>query len=319
MKIRVYLFFSFIECKMREKIKTGISIFIILVLFPYVAVVFRTGDMGGSGAESELPVLEQCVAEILPSQMPVTYEEEALKAGATVIRTNLLRKAVVYYKAETVQEAAELLTEADLEAMGFTAYRETDLEELWNYENRQLYTEKCREAAGATEGLVLMENDELKDVPYHAVSAGATRDGRTLGEDYGYLESVDCKEDVEAADYLKISLFPDMALPVVRSRDSAGYVEEVELDGKILSGETFRFRYELNSSCFTAEKTKEGVRIVTKGLGHGFGMSLYAANRMALEGRTYGEILAYFYKNLDCISFSENGYARVSSKNSGKL
>ena len=105
-----------------------------------------------------------------------------------------------------------------------------------------------------------------------------------------------------------------MTLPVIRGRDSAGYVTEVQAGDEILTGEAFRFRYSLNSSCFTAEETDGGVRIVTRGLGHGFGMSLYAANRMAEEGQDYRAILTYFYKNLDCISITENGYPRDSEK-----
>ena len=120
---------------------------------------------------------------------------------------------------------------------------------------------------------------------------------------------------INGRDYIGVLSIPslELELPVIESRDSAGYVLTVRLGDETLTGEAFRFRYELNSSCFTAEETDQGVRIVTRGLGHGFGMSLYTAGRMALEGRTYREILSYFYKNLDCISFTENGYARDST------
>ena len=41
------------------------------------------------------------------------------------------------------------------------------------------------------------------------------------------------------------------------------------------------------------------VRIVTKGLGHGYGLSIYGANEMAKEGKTYQEILSYYYSGLE--------------------
>lgn len=298
---------------MREKIKTAASILIILILLPYVAVVLCTGELAGGQTEPAEGNLERCVAQILPMQISVTYETEALKAQAVVIRTNLLRAAMEYYEAADWQQAAEAIREEDLAALGFTVCTEGEAEKLWSYENRQRYLEKCRTAAEETAGQVLALEGELKDLPYHAVSAGKTREGGALGEGYTYLTSADCAGDVESADYLQIFYFPELELPVIESRDSAGYVLTVRLGDETLTGEAFRFRYELNSSCFTAEEMDQGVRIVTRGLGHGFGMSLYTAGRMALEGRTYREILSYFYKNLDCISFTENGYARDST------
>ena len=38
--------------------------------------------------------------------------------------------------------------------------------------------------------------------------------------------------------------------------------------------------------------------IVTKGLGHGLGLSQYGANELAKEGKTYQEILQYYYKDV---------------------
>ena len=92
---------------MREKIKTGFSILIILILLPYVAMVFRTGNPAGSEAKTEEPGLEDFVAGILPGQMSVTYEEEALKAQAVIVRTNLLKKCLEFYGTADMDEAAK--------------------------------------------------------------------------------------------------------------------------------------------------------------------------------------------------------------------
>ena len=256
---------------MREKIKISLSILIILILLPYVAVVFGTGRTEEE-AEKRQTELERCVERILPVQIPVTCEPEALKAQAVVIRTNLLKKAEEYYGISEPAEAGAEVPEADLEKLGFHGFAAEE-EQLWNRENRGRYEEKCSRAAEETAG-----------------------------------------QDTEAADYLRILYIPGLTLPEIENRDNAGYVTRLRLDGETLTGEDFRFRYGLNSSCFMAEKTEEGVRIVTRGLGHGFGMSQYTANLMAAEGWKYREILAYFYKNLDCISFTENGYARDSMK-----
>ena len=288
---------------MKEKIKTDISVLIILILLPYVAAVFRTGSMTGTGETVREMDLEDLVAEILPAQMPVNYEEEALKAQAVVIRTNLLREAMEFYGSETMGEAAAALQEKDLDALGFSHYTPEEQLKLWGYDSLERYGEKCASAAEDTAGLVLTENGAPVDLPYHAVSAGKTRDGSLLGGGYAYLESVDCSGDLQSADYLKIVTLDLSEVPEILSRDAAGYVTEVRLGEEVWGGEEFRSRYGLGSSCFTAEKTEEGVRVTTKGLGHGLGLSMYQANLQALSGMQFQEILQYFYKGLECISF----------------
>lgn len=291
---------------MREKIQTWISILIIIILLPYVAAVFRTGSMNGNFSK-DAPGLETYVAGILPGQIPVMYEEEALKAQAVVVRTNLLYKGMQFYGEDTVSEAEAQLREKDLEAMGFTYYTPADLQELWGYEQWENYEERIKKAVKDTSGEILVRNAVPVDIPFHAVSAGNTREGSILGAGYEHLVSARCAGDLQAMDYLKIIVIPkkavSMSLPEILVRDKAGYVTKLRLGEEIISGEEFRKRYALNSSNFTVEETSEGIRITTKGLGHGFGMSLFQANLQALEGCSYREILSYFYKDTECISF----------------
>ena len=288
-------FFSLIDCRMKEKIKTGISVLIILILLPYVASVFRTGSLSGVEAEVPEPDLEVFVAEILPTQMPVTYEEEALKAQAVIVRTNLLRQAMSFYEIGDLNETAEAVQESDLETMGFSFYSREEQLELWGFENQERYAEKCRQAPKDTAWQILTLERKLVDLPYHAVSAGWSRTGAVLGGEYSYLESVECSGDLQSSDYLKIQIIELEEVPEILARDEAGYVLEIRMGGEIYGGEEFRSIYGLNSSCITADQTEGGIRITTKGLGHGLGMSMYQANLQALSGMEYQEILQYFY------------------------
>ena len=281
-----------------------ISIFIILILLPYVAVVFRTGNMGGQDPKVSENRLEEYVAGILPGQMQMSYQEEALKAQAIIIRTNLLKKSMEFYETDNLRDAAEAIQETDLETMGFTYTSSEELEELWGYEQWKEYDTKLWTVVKATEGQILTVEGLPVELPYHAVSAGRTRSGQILGEDYFYLEPVNCLQDVEAADYMNIQFLELSAVPDILEKDEAGYVTELRMEGESLSGEEFRSRFSLNSSNFTLDKTEKGIRVVTKGLGHGLGLSMYQANRFAAEGKTYLEILHYFYKNVECISFN---------------
>ena len=67
----------------------------------------------------------------------------------------------------------------------------------------------------------------------------------------------------------------------------------------------FRSCFGLNSSCFYLKEVEGQVRIVTKGLGHGLGLSQYGANELAKEGKSYQEILKYYYQEISIEEISE--------------
>lgn len=66
-----------------------------------------------------------------------------------------------------------------------------------------------------------------------------------------------------------------------------------------VTGEEFRTALGLKSSCFSIKEVDGQLRIVTKGLGHGFGLSMYGANELAKEGQNYRDILKYYYSDVD--------------------
>jgi stage II sporulation protein D len=58
----------------------------------------------------------------------------------------------------------------------------------------------------------------------------------------------------------------------------------------------------LPSACFIVrEKSGDTYSLAGGGFGHGIGMSQYAAGAMAEEGKTYTEIINYFYKNVEIV------------------
>ena len=46
-------------------------------------------------------------------------------------------------------------------------------------------------------------------------------------------------------------------------------------------------------------KTGDEIIFITKGYGHGAGMSQYGANHMAEAGKTYKEILEHYYTGVE--------------------
>ena len=64
------------------------------------------------------------------------------------------------------------------------------------------------------------------------------------------------------------------------------------------SGERFRMRVgasRIRSTLFTVRNQNGSTAFLGRGFGHGVGMSQWGARGMAVQGKTYGEILAYYY------------------------
>ena len=47
---------------------------------------------------------------------------------------------------------------------------------------------------------------------------------------------------------------------------------------------------------FSFSEDGDALKITTTGKGHGLGLSLWTANEMAKEGKSYGEILSFFFE-----------------------
>lgn len=312
---------------MKEKFKNIAAVSLIIILLPYVITVIFTGKIDGGKLEKvnqDQPMIvletdgntqkigmEEYLVGVLASQVPVAYERETLKAQAVIGRTRIIK-------------ALGDREEIEAKELGQTYYSLEKLEKLWGYENYTAYYELYKNAVRETDGKVAVYNGELSELPFHAVNAGKTRPGsEAFGNDsFPYLVSVDSSEDRDSENYLKIHTFSESeiidcfkekypslgelaegeGLPEVVTRDSADYVSQIKIGDITMTGEEFREGLNLNSSCFTIGETDGKVRIVTKGLGHGVGLSQYGANKMALNGKTYEEILTYYFPEIEIIS-----------------
>ena len=84
----------------------------------------------------------------------------------------------------------------------------------------------------------------------------------------------------------------------IRYYDS-GYVQDVCMQEVCVSGRSIREAFGLRSSSFEIVRDGKDVVITTKGSGHGIGMSQYGAQGMAQEGKSYREILQYYYQGVE--------------------
>ena len=296
---------------MREKFQKLVAALAVVFILPYVIV-----SLGSPGAEEMYMAqeasenfisihteegireisFEDYVCGVAARDMDKDCPVEAAKAQMVLVRTNL----------EKFQEEnpGTLLSEEYL-----------TLQEM----SEKGILEEMLQAVEETQGQVLNFDGALVQAPYHAVSSGRTRSGEEagLGEQYSWLTAVDSRQDVESEWYLSVEQAEPEAVRAcitaeypealaegeligqieVLSRDESGYVTKVRVGNQEITGEKFRSLLNLASSCFYLEENEGKIRITTKGLGHGLGLSLYGARYMAEAGADYQEILQYYFEN----------------------
>lgn len=308
------------------------SFLLFVFLLPYVCACLwghvgeEIGEMKGKSAAGEQDVrmveaavewgiwelpLEEYLTYRLFLTMPGDYEPEAQKAQAVLLRTEL---AALYEEGE----GREIAVDGEgLERF----YRRGDQE-------REEALQSGRRAVEETEGQILTYQGKPVRASYFKVSNGQTRSAAEAGEkECPYLSRVSCEQDKEAPDFrsvvgidrnvyletLRQVLGPDYGDDEIWmggsfSFDGAGYLTGVSYqsgEGKEtwVDGETFRHLFGLASASFTMDREEERMVFRVTGVGHGFGMSQYAANCRAKEGESYRQILADFFLQAELEKF----------------
>lgn len=267
---------------------------VLFVVAPILCTIcmrqIRNRDAISFSDEEEEQLLYMMAAEISPE-----CEMETLKMQAVIERTRY-KKA----QAEDTSQPRQLSPQ--------------ELVAKWGSRNYSTYYEKFQEAIIATSGEVITCDGVYIYPEFHYLSNGKTRSmeevyGRT---EFAYLKSVDSGQDLDAPEYLDVWFITKEEfqkkcqetwnLPGEKieniTLDSAGYVKELVLDGRAISGEEMQKLLDLSSCCFSIRESGDSYRIVTKGIGHGFGVSIYGANEMAKMGATYRSILEYYYSGI---------------------
>lgn len=270
---------------MLQKIKSFLAVVIIIVLLPYIITIFMNGKdvEGNENKNGQDELLKRHCIGLLAKEVSSDYEDEMLKVQALLVRT-------------TVYKEVEELGQSIMDQEGFGNIEDIDgafyrkLEKIWD----------------ETEGQVIMYEGKLALVPFHQISNGKTRIGtEVLGnDDYPYLKIIECPKDVEANRQME-SKFIEVTGVSVEAYDSVGYALTVKVGEETVSGESFRDTYGLASSCFELQSFEKNTRVITKGVGHGLGLSQYTANEMAKEGKTYQEILQYFFEGTEIQEVAE--------------
>ena len=283
-------------------------------------------DENGLRIVNTLP-LEEYLWAVVPSEMPASYPEEALKAQAVCARTY----------------ACVQMTDSYLESLGAQV---DDSVSYQVYQNSGEAEEAIR-AVEETSGEVLLNQGALINAYYFSTSHGKTSTDQVWAASApsSYLQSVECTFDSEEPWYqwkVEISLAKILenlqgmfdgissvagietggentgegVLKLIARTDQGDKELHNEYDIRtVLAPEGLTITRQdgsqvmgsslLPSAYFTLEEKKDsqgnlaGYLIHGGGYGHGVGMSQNGAKGMAEAGKNYREILSYFYKDVE--------------------
>lgn len=247
------------------------------------------------------------------TEMPITFEPEALKAQAVASYTYFSN-----IKQKNIKNPDPTLNGADfaVNSSKWLYYVSKDqMQSRWG-QDFDFYYDKLNQAIKPVLGQSLQQDGKYIEALYHSISSGNTENiFDVFGGNCTYLKAVSSPGDLLAPGYLSSKEFsfddfkniaktkwPDISFSddtqtflQINKRTHSGMVLEAKIGSKIVSGREIRDLFSLRSSNFDIDVNEDKIKLIVKGYGHGVGMSQYGAQGMAKQGAKYDQILAWYY------------------------
>lgn len=241
---------------------------------------------------NELPI-EDYVESVVAAEVGTDWEIEALKAQAVIARTYAIYKKLSGSNTKAIYHLTSSV-----------------LHQVYKGNNSHF---KVTYAVRSTEGEILTYEGKPIEALYHSTCGGRTEDPEEVfGKKIPYMKSVESRCDLspywiwgkkipisELERALNTSGIKGME---IKSRTSTGRVKEIII--KAEGGDTVLKATELRrllgwsrlpSTYFEIKANGDSIIFEGRGYGHGVGLCQWSALQMAAEGKTYREILSFFY------------------------
>jgi len=277
--------------------------------------------------------INELTKEIVASQVPVSFEIEALKAQAIMTRTFIIRRARVFGG-----DGCTKYKNADLCWDGHCGnwLSEEKIKEMWGSDFEKNWN-RLDDAVTQTEGLIITMNNKPIDPRFHCTCGGATENAENIeGNKTLYLRKVLCDYCLGSPYYqesLEITLEEmekKLNIGTVRAsplkgadiegiiedvvRDESGRIISIKLGGKNFKGTEVMKLLGINSTRFGWKPT--AFRIEMQGKGDGLGLCQSGANVMAEQGKSAEEILKYYFTGIQIKKFEKPS---INQPLSGKI
>lgn len=263
--------------------------------------------------------LEEYLVGVVGAEMPASFELEALKAQAVAARTLAVRRmkrfggkgCQHFHYADICDDPAEhqaWLGEKSLKKRwpGLSFYR--------NYR-------KIKQAVQETAGLIMIYQGKPIDSVFHSTCGGETASAKDVwNNQIPYLTRVKCDFDKHSTRYhnrffftwddlerrFKIQESQFRRLRIV-SMTPQGRITTLGLGGGFCTGNEFRSKLGLTSTCFSWTIDSTGINFLVKGYGHGVGLCQYGADGLGKKGWRYHQILKHYYRGISFAKISNSG------------
>lgn len=280
---------------------------------PYLVLDSETGQI------NEISVRDYVIGAVA-AEMPASFEPEALKAQAVAAHTYAERQRNIQHESpDSTLGTADFSDDPNKYQSFFTN------EQIRRYfgDNYRTHYEKISAAVDDVLDYILVYDNEPIIAAFHSMSSGTTESAENAwGTAVDYLISVDSSSDISAPRYtdeVKITesflksrlekVFegvdlgddPHDWIKIVDISDS-GTVLTAEVGDITVTGAEIRDAFGLRSADFEISFDDSDAVFTTHGFGHGVGMSQYGANSMALDGKSWKQILAHYYPNANIVS-----------------
>ena len=271
--------------------------------------------------------LEEYVKGAVAAEVPALFHVEALKVQAVLARTLAVRRMRLLGGPGLEGVPGADISDSPAKGQGWAS--EQQLRARWGAVNYYRYWARVTQAVEATNGQVVLYGGQPIDPVYHSTCGGRTENSEDVWSNaVPYLRSVECTTDTHAKNYtqsvefslsdlerkfgVKAGVLKAMAAgagasgaggtvkgPVeITKRTATGRAREVRVGDKTVNANDFRSVLNLRSTQMALTLRDGKLAITTTGYGHGVGLCQYGADGLAKQGKTYEEILKYYYKGV---------------------
>jgi stage II sporulation protein D len=272
--------------------------------------------------------LEEYVAAVLTAESGDFENAESQKAMAVVARTYAMR-----FMGQHAQEGFDFCDTTHCQVFG------------WKNANAAI-----RAAVSATRGEVLRFEEKLAQTFYHQNCGGTTAAAREAwpAVSEAYLTShadaycavrgvLKWESTIRVADLDRALRAAGLTMPAgwreieIASRSESGRAQRLKIAGGVGSGapisaSTFRFAVDrelgwnkIRSDLYDVRNAGEQIVFSGRGSGHGVGMCQAGAEEMAREGKSYREILSFYYPGTQLGSMRTSDGAKWQKRSTERI
>ena len=252
-------------------------------------LIVEQSRTGGLKVRNKLPAKDY-VLSVIGSETNPNFPLEEIKAQAVITQTLLARYKPNDWLGDSTEKEAYLGAEFERPA--------------------------GRQAVEAVWGEILAYKNLPAQLYFHSTCGGGTSDGETYFElkhgAFPYLSARPCdfcksspfwKPTVSVVSAAASSKAFGVAVPTILEKDRQSRPLQVRLAGHTTTG--YRFWMSMGQRLgwdkapgtrYSIEQRKDGAVVISStGAGHGIGLCQWGASELARRGKTYSEILAYYF------------------------